>query len=65
MTRALPSMDIDPPPPGTCCPRCAEPLVLTDFCGACGWRAPSAAAAQIHAATLRARTWQLGRGVQS
>lgn len=25
-------------PEGECCPQCAEPLRLTGFCGACGWR---------------------------
>jgi len=63
MTRDLPSLEA--PEPGACCPRCAEPLRIVDFCGACGWRAPSAAAAQIRVATLRARTWQLGRAVQA
>jgi hypothetical protein len=62
MTRDLPPLD--EPAPGATCQRCKEPLAIVDFCGACGRRAPAAAAAQIRVATLRARTWALGRAVQ-
>lgn len=59
----LPSLE--EPPPGTCCPRCAEPLRVEAFCATCFERAMQARArlvdAQLDEARRRARTWQLAR----
>ena len=65
VTPALPSLE--EPAPGTCCPRCAEPLALIGWCGACGWDAEREQAwrAQLAEAKRRARTWQLGRAVSA
>lgn len=63
----LPSLE--EPPPGTCCPRCAEELRIEGFCASCfeaSLQAHETAIRKDHeTARKRARTWQLGRAVQS
>ena len=63
----LPSLE--EPAPGMCCPRCAEPLRIENFCATCFERSLEVREAAIRrdheTAKKRARAWQLDRAVRS
>jgi len=62
-------LSLDAPAPGSTCPRCREPLRIEGFCAECFERSmrarEKAIKAKLAEARKRARTWQLGRGVQA
>ncbi len=70
MSGAAPLPSLEEPEPGTCCPHCAEPMVLEGFCGECYERETTRLemrrriAADLALARKRARTWQLAKAAQ-